>query len=171
MIAKTQFKFATFLSNLGQFENINQKTTVIILRGFHCSKLYNYSYAFFNQVRLCGYVRVRKVRLGGAVGQLSKRLLSYFCRWLKKIRTGRHLGHLFQQKLNLVKGSDFFFQNGDRALRRVGVPVAVDPLADEVFVFPDVAPVVRLVAVAVVAVRAPRTKIASTFNEFYAPRF
>jgi hypothetical protein len=60
-----------------------------------------------------------------------------------------------------VKRSDFFFQNGDRSLRRIGVPVAVDPLADEVFVFPDVAPVVRLVAVAVVAVRTPGTRIDS----------
>ena len=66
--------------------------------------------------------------------------------------------HFCQENLNFRQRSEFLFEDGDRAEGGVGVPVAVDPLPDQVLVFPDVSSVVWLVAVSVVTVWTPGKK-------------
>jgi hypothetical protein len=60
--------------------------------------------------------------------------------------------------LNFRQRPEFLLEDGDRAEGGVGVPVAVDPLPDQVLVLPDVTSIVRLVTVSVVAVWTPEIR-------------
>ena len=63
--------------------------------------------------------------------------------------------------MNFRQRSKFLFEDGDRAEGGVGVPVAVDPLPYQVFVFPDVTSIVRFISVSVVTVWTPGKKLRS----------
>ena len=57
--------------------------------------------------------------------------------------------------MDFLQRSEFLFEEFHVAKWRIWIPLTVDPLLDQVLVLSDVATVVRLVAVAVVAVWAP----------------